>query len=323
MKKTKMVSKKMKKIKVIIFSLISLIFVTVAVSVAVIGISYFENQNFSEAFYSVSSLKVNNKIRIIQISDLHNCSYGENNTKLIDRVTQLDPDIILLTGDCIDSDYGSVDQILDLCKSLVDIAPSYYIYGNNEVETYYSTVLTQESLDEQFGFDDSNRDPQKLLMLSDELTEKLTDVGVSVLKNCTATITVGKTPVDIYGVLTSNPSAFWSYSGESFGDFLYTNENHLKVTAIHEPLIFEEYTPDYWGDIMLAGHTHGGLVKIPLIGALYTPEGGLLPDRSGHYVYGRYEVQGRPLIVSSGLENRNIFRINNEPEIVIVDINKF
>jgi predicted MPP superfamily phosphohydrolase len=60
-----------------------------------------------------------------------------------------------------------------------------------------------------------------------------------------------------------------------------------------------------------------------MLGPLYTREGGLLPGRSGYYVYGRYEVQGRPLIVSSGLENRNIFRINNEPELVIIDINKF
>ena len=93
--------------------------------------------------------------------------------------------------------------------------------------------------------------------------------------------------------------------------------------AIHEPIVFEEYTPDTWGDLMLAGHTHGGLCKIPFIGPLYTTEGGILPARNGCYVYGRYDVQGRPLIVNSGLENSNFFRINNQPEIVIVDINKF
>jgi len=187
----------------------------------------------------------------------------------------------------------------------------------------YPYLLTQEALDAQFGFDDTNRDPLKLLEVSDSLTEMLVTAGVTVLKNSSATITVGSTPVDIYGVLTSNPSAFWSYSGESFSEYLYTNETHFKITAIHEPLIFEEYTPEYWGDVMLAGHTHGGLVRIPMLGELYTPEGGLLPGRTGHYVYGRYEVQGRPLIVSSGLENKNIFRINNEPEIVIIDVNKF
>ena len=88
-------------------------------------------------------------------------------------------------------------------------------------------------------------------------------------------------------------------------------------------MVFEEYTPDTWGDLMLAGHTHGGTAKIPLVGPAYTHDGGILPARAGHFVYGRYDVQGRPLIVSSGLENTNFLRINNQPEIVIVDINKF
>ena len=311
-----------KRIKVIIVSLISLIFVAIAVCGAIIGLNYWQNQNFSETFYSVSCLKVNNKIRIIQISDLHDCTYGNENEKLIDRVSKLNPDIILLTGDCI-SDDGSADQIVSLCSELAKIAPSYYIYGNNEAENYFSYPLTQDGLDKQFGFNDDNRDPQKLLSAKDPLAKKLEGAGVTVLKNNTVTITVGDTPVDIYGVLTSNPSAFWSYAGESFNDYLYTDETHLKITAIHEPLVFEEFTPDYWGDVMLAGHTHGGLMKIPMIGALYTHEGGLFPARKGHYVYGRHEVQGRPLIVSAGLENQNVFRINNEPEIVVIDVNKF
>ena len=312
-----------KRLKTAILSLTIALVAAVAVFATVTGVSYLSNQKFSDRFYSVSSLKVNNKIRVIQISDLHNCAYGENNAELLDRVGKLEPDIILLTGDAIDPDHGTEDQVVALCAAFAEIAPSYYIYGNNEVDAYYTNSLTQDALDAQFGFDDSNRDPQKLLDLSDSFAEKLTAAGVMVLKNSHATVTIGQTSVDVYGVLTSNPSAFWSYAGESFHDFLYTDEANLKITAIHEPMIFEEYTPDYWGDLMLAGHTHGGLVRIPMVGALYTHEGGLLPGREGHYVYGRYEVQGRPLIVSSGLENKNIFRINNEPEIVIVDINKF
>ena len=323
MKGNKVSSKNNKKIRVIAFFLMSLIFVAVAVSVAVVGLSYLENQNFKETFYSVSSLKVNNKIRIIQISDLHDCTYGEGNAKLIDRIDKLDPDIIILTGDCHDVDSESTEVIVSLCASLAEIAPSYYIFGNNEIEKYYSFSFNQYSIDSHFKFDDDNREPGKLLEYVDPLTKELSEVGVVVLKNSTATITVGDTTVDVYGVLTSNPSAFWSYSGDSFDDYIYTNENHLKITAIHEPTVFEEFTPDSWGDLMLAGHTHGGLVNIPMIGALYTQEWGLLPERSGHYVDGRYEVSSRPLIISSGLENKSFVRINNQPEIVIVDINKF
>ena len=74
---------------------------------------------------------------------------------------------------------------------------------------------------------------------------------------------------------------------------------------------------------MVCGHTHGGAARIPVLGPLYTHEGGLLPERKGYYVYGRYEVAGSPLIVSAGLENNNFYRINNQPELVIIDINKF
>ena len=254
---------------------------------------------------------------------MHNCSYGKDNTKLIDRVKKLKPDLIVYTGDLIDSNLGSDEVAISLCESLFDVAPSYYIYGNNEVGKYYDYPLTQESLDKNFGFNDNNRQPDKLLEITDELAKKLEASGVKVLKNKKDTITVGTTDVDVYGVLTSNPSSFWSYAGESFDEYMYSNANHLKITAIHEPLLFEEYSPDSWGDLVLAGHNHGCTVKIPMIGPLYTHDGGLLPERGGHYVSGRYEVQGRPLIISSGLENKNVFRINNQPELVIVDINKF
>ena len=323
MKGNKLTAKAKRNIKAIKFFVLSLVFVVIAASIAVIGCNYIGNRNFREAFYSVSSLKVNNAMRIIQISDLHDCAYGEKNSKLIDRVKKLDPDLIILTGDCVDSDSESIDDVVRLCGKLAEIAPSCYIFGNNEVELYYGYALTGEELDGQFGFDNRNRDPRKLLEQRDILTARLESVGVTVLKNSVTTLTVDATPVDVYGVLTSNPSAFWAYAGESFEQYLYTNEDHLKITAIHEPQIFEEYTPEFWGDILLAGHTHGGLIKIPLIGSLYTKEGGLLPGRNGDYVYGRYEVQGRPLIVSAGLENRNLLRINNEPELVIIDVNKF
>ena len=312
-----------KNIKVLNLFLVSLIFVGIAAAVAVIGFNYIGNRNFKESFYSVSSLKTNNKIRVVQISDLHNCVYGRDNSKLISRIEKLKPDIILYTGDIIDDKAISTDRVVNLCKNLVKVAPSYFIYGNNEVEKYYDVMLNQEALDKKFGFNDNNREPGKLLEITDELEKKLEVIGVKVLKNSSDTLTIGSTTVDIYGVLTSNPSAFWSYSGESFDQYIYTNQNNLKITAIHEPLLFEEYSPESWGDVLLAGHNHGGTVKIPMIGPLYTHDGGLLPGRSGHLVSGRYDVQGSPLVISSGLDNKSIFRINNPPEVVIIDINKF
>lgn len=326
-RKTNMTSvqtEKMKKnIKVAKLFVISLVFVVITLAVAVIGCSYIGNRNFQESFYNVSSLKANNKIRIIQISDLHNSSYGKNNSKLISRVEKLKPDLIIYTGDCIDSDEYSNEKSLYLCSQLAKVAPSYYIYGNNEVEKLYDTPLTQEALDKKFGFNDNNREPEKLTSVVDKFKEELEKNGVRVLKNEMDTVTIGSTKVDVYGVLTSNPSSFWSYAGNSFDEYIYINTNHLKITAIHEPLVFEQYSPDSWGDVLICGHTHGGTVKVPMIGPLYTHEGGLFPESKGAFIYGRYDVSGSPLIVSSGLDNKNILRINNRPELVIIDVNRF
>ena len=113
-----------KKIRVAKLFAISMIFVAIAAVIAIIVCSYIGNRSFQEGFYSTSSLKVNNQIRIIQISDLHSCTYGTDNSKLIDRVKKLKPDLILYTGDCVDSKAASVDPVVQLCKELAGVAPS-------------------------------------------------------------------------------------------------------------------------------------------------------------------------------------------------------
>lgn len=290
---------------------------------ALLGGNYISNKTFTENFYNVGNIKVNEKIRIIQISDLHNSTYGEENSVLINRVKKLNPDIIIYTGDCIELTEASVEATVDLCSELAEIAPSYYVYGNKEVDLVYGFALTQGALDDKFGFGDDNRNPEKLLEIEDEFEDELEKAGVTVLKNEKDSILVGSTKVDIYGSLTSNPSAFWPYSGESFSDFIYSDTDNLKIFAIHEPFVFEELDSDSWGDLMLCGHTHGGMVRVPLLGPLYTREGGLFPERNDRYVSGRYSVAGRPLIVSPGLENTSLLRINNKPELSIIDINRF
>lgn len=302
---------------------ISLLFAAITFAFLVLICNYISNRSFRETFYSTSSIKADNKVRILQISDLHNSTYGKHNQTLLHRIEKLHPDIILFTGDCVESGKGAEEKVVSLCTAAAKIAPTYYIYGNNEVKRYYDTPLTQDALDEAFGFYDENRNPELLIQKSDSLEQALERGGVKVLKNEKDTILVGKTDVDIYGVLTSNPSAFWSYGGESFDAFLYENPNNLKITVIHEPFVFEEFSPEYWGDVMVCGHTHGGSVRVPILGPLYTHEGGLFPARQGDYVYGRYDVAGSPLIVSSGLDNKTIFRINNKPEITVIDVNRF
>ncbi len=312
-----------KNIKAAKFFVIGMVFVCIATAVILVLFSYITNRNFRETFYITSSIKVDSRVRVVQLSDLHGSSYGKNNENLIQRVTALAPDIIICTGDMVDTDEYDEELVTDLAGKLSKIAPSYYVYGNNEVESVYDFMLNEKELDEKFGFNKDNRDETALLKLEDSFEDKIEKTGMKVLKNEKDTIRVKTMDIDIYGVLTSNPSSFWSYSGTAFADYLYENPDNLKITAVHEPFIFEEFAPELWGDLMICGHTHGGAVRVPVLGPLFTHEGGLFPERNGDFVYGRYDAAGKPLFVSSGLENSNIFRINNQPELVVIDINKF
>ena len=322
--RSKTFSPKIKKnIMAMKFFAVGMVFVCIATAVIVVMCSYIGNRNFRETFYSVSSIKVDSPIRIIQLSDLHSASFGKNNEKLINRIDALKPDIIICTGDIVDSAKEDIDYAVALSQELSKIAPSYYVYGNNEVESIYDFPLNEKELDKKFGFNETNRDETALLKIEDSFEEKLENAGIKVLKNEKDTIKVKTMTIDIYGVLNSNPSSFWSYSEKAFGKYINENRDNVKITAVHEPFIFEEFAPDFWGDLMLCGHTHGGIVRVPVLGPLYTHEKGLFPERDGGFVYGRYDASGKPLIVSSGLENTNVFRINNQPELVIIDVNKF
>ncbi|MBR6633812.1 MAG: metallophosphoesterase family protein [Clostridia bacterium] len=312
-----------KNIRAFKFFVLGMLFVCIATAVIVVLFNYIGNRDFRETFYSTSSIKVDSRVRVIQLSDLHNACYGKDNEKLLERIEALEPDIIICTGDIVNSAVDDVDYAVTLAQGLSEIAPSYYVYGNNEVETIYGFPLNEKELDKNLGFDKSNRDETALLQLEDSFEEKLEGAGIKVLKNEKDTVKVKTMTVDVYGVLTSNPSSFWSYSEKAFTDYIWENPDNLKITAVHEPFIFEEFAPDFWGDLMLAGHTHGGVMRVPVLGPLYTREGGLFPERNGYFVYGRYDTAGKPLIVSSGLENSNVFRINNQPELVVIDINKF
>jgi len=319
----KLNGKTRKRIRAVNFFVIGMIFVCMASGILVVLGSYITNRDFCETFYNASCIKLDGTVRVLQLSDLHATEYGENNARLLERVEALDPDLILCTGDIINYISADTDYAVALCENLAKIAPAYYIYGNNEVASIYGMAFNEADLDRKFGFDNTNRDQTALPSLPDAFEDKLEATGVKVLKNEKDTVMVGDVAVDVYGVLNSNPSSFWSYSEDAFLSYLNENPEHLKITAVHEPFIFEEFSPEYWGDLMVCGHTHGGVVRVPVLGPLYTNEGGLLPERDGCFVYGRYQVAGSPLVVSAGLENTNVFRINNQPELVVIDLNKF
>lgn len=309
--------------KRLIILLFSLILLGISAALMVSAISLVENQGFQETFYQVSSGKVTDSLRIVQLSDLHNTVFGENNDELVRRLGLLKPDVIVMTGDMIEQTDDGWEVTLDLSRRLTEVAPVYYIYGNNECTKLFNVTTSLQDLDELLGMGEGSRDISAFRTLDDSLRTALEEAGVHVLLNESARIEANGNTVDIYGSLASNPSSFWPYSEESFGEFLYEDTGNMKIMLCHEPYIYENLKGEYWGDLVLCGHTHGGIIRVPKFGGLYERQDGLFPERKGAYIQGQYSVNGTPLIVSGGLTNRGIIRINNQPELVIVDVNRY
>ena len=99
---------------------------------------YWGNTSIQTTKISINSEKVPtsfNGFRIVQVSDLHNAEFGENQSKLLQTVKNISPDMIAVTGDLIDSSHTDVEKAMDFINGAVKIAPVYYVTGNHEAWT--------------------------------------------------------------------------------------------------------------------------------------------------------------------------------------------
>ena len=233
--------------------------------------------------------------RIVQISDLHNTEFGENNEKLLLMLKQADADIIAITGDMIDSRNTGVDVAISFAQKAVNIAPVYYVNGNHE-----SRVLGEY----------------------EKLKQGLTDAGVTILENSSADITIGDETISLIGI--NDPT----FRMELVDDTMEQNIAHQLVSVIpdndnykvllaHRPEYFDVYAGNV--DLVLSGHAHGGQFRIPFIGGLVAPGQGFFPE----YYEGSHIKENTEMIVSRGIGNSIIpFRINNKPEIIVAELTK-
>lgn len=249
--------------------------------------------HFNVTFYRITSSHVSEKLRILFLSDLHLREYGKNNAELLNTVMELDPDLILLGGDMVTFPNPDYENMLALCRGLSNIAPLYGVLGNHESEIIYGGV-------------------------DDQLAEKFTAAGVKLLRNEQRTIQIGSNKVELIG-LEGALKDYYKYGASDRIEGLSEQYDTFRICIDHVPMAFVDYMEDAPFDLGLAGHTHGGLIRLPLLGRLYTAEEGLFPE----YVGGLYQLDsGAQLIVSCGLgDSGKVPRIYNPPELVLVDVN--
>lgn len=246
--------------------------------------------------YQVSSSrlpKAFDGFKIVQISDLHNAEIGDDNDKLIATIKQANPDIIVITGDMIDSRRTDVEVALDFAEEAVKIAPCYYVNGNHELR-----VSEYE-----------------------ELKEGLNKLGVKVLENDKIELNRETSKISLLGI--SDPSFEATYLmtdedkvAEVYLDKLAATDNNFKILLSHRPELFEEYFKAGI-DLALSGHAHGGQIRLPLVGGIIAPHQGLFPEYDG----GLYIKENTHMVVSRGIGN-SLFplRFNNRPEVVLIEL---
>ena len=230
--------------------------------------------------------------RIAQISDLHNAEFGANNATLLAMLREAAPDIIVITGDLVDSYHTDIDIALRFTEKAAKIAPCYYVTGNHEARISEYPALKAG----------------------------LEAAGVVILENKRIELEQNGETIALIGV--DDPSFQTDYlMGDSAAVMsgvlqALTNDNTYTVLLSHRPELFDTYV-ESGVDLVFSGHAHGGQFRLPFIGGLVAPNQGLFPE----YDSGLYTNGFTNMLVSRGIGNSIIpIRFNNPPEIIIVEL---
>lgn len=223
--------------------------------------------------------------KIAQISDLHNYKWDDI-PKIIEKEN---PDIIVITGDLVDSTTPDFDIAVNTVKDIIKYAPVYYVNGNHESHLRDYWILEKN----------------------------LRDIGVNILDDDNIYFEKNKTKINIVGIQDlrfikkDNKEDILKDKLESLLD-----ENRYNILLSHRPELFSLYA-EVNANLVFTGHAHGGQIQIPFIGGLIAPDQGLFPE----YTKGLYNKNNTYMVVSRGLGNSVIpIRINNMPELVITTL---
>ncbi len=230
--------------------------------------------------------------RIVHISDLHNKSFGKEQKYLIRKIKDQQPNIIIITGDLIDSRRYNENIAMLFINEAVKIAPVYYVTGNHELRSGKFKSLEKQ----------------------------LVNAGVRILRNSWEEIDIEGQSIIIAGV--DDP-----YTGIKYREAIVMDEylqeikkdldeNSFKILLAHRPEKIEDYAA-YGFDLVFSGHAHGGQFRLPFIGGLVVPNQGFFPK----YTSGVHKLENTTMIISRGLGNSIIAqRIFNRPEIIITEL---
>lgn len=272
---------------------------TILISTAIIliiitALILWGNKALETNTYIIESDKIGRSFdsyRIAQVSDLHNTQIGKDNKRLINALKTAQPDIIAVTGDIIDSMFTNVDVAVNFMEQAVEIAPCYYINGNNEARV----------ADEY-----------------EKLKTELAKLNVTILENDSIKLSKNGDYITLSGI--NDPVFYADIVRPNLTETTIKNakpdDDSYTILLSHRPELFELYVK-YDFDLVFTGHAHGGQFRLPYIGGLYAPHQGVFPE----YDSGLFTEENTNMLVSRGVGNSLFpFRVNNRPEIIIAEL---
>ncbi|UOQ47384.1 metallophosphoesterase [Gracilibacillus caseinilyticus] len=265
-----------------------LLIITGCMIAIVVGIKVYYDTNalkVAEVQLSNEKLNRNQSIQILQISDLHNKQFGEDNQKLLEKVIQLEPDVVVLTGDIVDRSTENIDDVLSFVEQLsISQSPVFYVSGNHDWDN----------------------------PLHESLFKGLREAGVNILDNQNVQILLGHTSFQIAGVVDLS-------TGQSNIEHAVKGLDHQIFTVLlsHTPPVNQGPLPNEI-DLIISGHTHGGQVRLPFIGAVVAPDQGFFPT----YDQGLFALSVRQqLYIDSGIGTSMLpIRFLNQSQITLITI---
>lgn len=261
--------------------------------------SKYERGHFVTEELVFSSSKIKEPAVLVFLSDLHDNTFGEKNEKLLKEIKRIHPDAVLIGGDTMVTKPGRADlsRTKELLQGISRLScPVFYANGNHEQRM--------------------QRDRGVYGSMYDEFRKLLEEYQVNYLQNKTVQwrddIAVGGVDIAWKYYQDFHPDSMVpSYLARRLGK---AESERFQILLAHSPLFFDAYAG--WGaDLSLAGHFHGGTIRLPGLGGVMTPQYQFFHPFCG----GVFEQNGRWMLVSRGLGTHSInIRIGNRPQLAVI-----
>ena len=274
--------------------------ILIAIVILAVGVIIVDSNRFVVREYTVESNKLKRDHDFLFISDLHCKSYGKGNSKLLKAIDSLPAEAALLAGDMITGRVGketdtAASFVAELCKRM----PVFYSEGNHELRTRINT--------EYYG------------TLYEDYVKKLDRIPLKILNNEKVILE----DLDIYALSIEHKyyerRLKLRYKDDYTEKMVGPNdESRFSILMAHDPEYFENYAK-WKPDIVLSGHNHGGIARVPFLGGVISPRLRLFP----HYDGGLFESESSKMILSRGIGSHTIpLRFLNPGELIVIHLKK-